>query len=375
MPPPLDDCIRTFEADLKASFEQQIPIDRVFVLGAGFSRAFGFTTSATIVKGVMEFFEPNLPNAWFERNFHIVKRWLDVEYPNWRESSPDLIDLATKFFPESSRGAATFLDPIALHADGLSWENGNYPFEPPDTNYEYAMLSFEALLCIYLWAGLMMNQVLVGWAEEFIGQLTESDVVLTLNWDVIPEALLTQTGKPFSRYEWHKDYVKVVKLHGSIDLIGLPNDKMRGHVEENPRALECLTPMLWRTVTSEGFFPRTKPFPFGRELSPWEWYNKSAVLIMPPYYTFGYGYKLIHFNWLKAKAALERAREVVVVGYSLCEADTPFCHLLSAASDGWPSDTRVKVWNPDSAAADRARLLCGHERVDFHQKVASEITL
>jgi hypothetical protein len=375
MPPPLDDCIRAFDADVDAHPTRQIPIDRVFVLGAGFSRAFGFTTSATIVKGVMEFFEPKLPNAWFERNFRIVKRWLDSEYPNWRETSPDLIHLASKFFPKASRGPATFVDPIGLHSDGLSWESGSYPFEPPSPNYEYALRSFEALLCIYLFAGLMMNEVLVGWAEKFAGNLTGKDVVLTLNWDVIPEVLLTQTGKAFTRYEWRQDYVKVVKLHGSIDLIGIPNDKMRQHVAENPRALECLTPLLWRSVTSEGFFPRTRPLPFGRELFPWEWYNKTAVFIMPPYYTFGYGYKLIQFNWRKAEAALQRAKEIIVIGYSLCETDKPFCDLLKAVSNAWPSETRVKVWNPDPTVAGRARSLCGTNRVEFHQKVASEIQL
>jgi hypothetical protein len=375
MPPPLDECIQTFEADLHSSPNKQITIDRVFVLGAGFSCDFGFTTSAKIVKGVMDFIEKNCPNKWFERNFRNVERFLDSEFPNWRNSSPDLIEVSNRFFPEQSRCANTFIDPLNLHSQNSSWENENYSVKAPAHNYEYAMLSFEALLCIYLFAGLSMKQVFLSWAEEFIDRLTEKDVILTFNWDVIPEALLTQIGKPFSRYEWRQGYVKVTKLHGSIDLIGVPNEKMHRHVQDNPRALERLTPMLWRTVTSEDFFPRTRPFPFGRELFPWEWYNKSAVLIMPPFYTYGYGYKLIQFNWRKARVALERAKQVCIIGYSLSESDRPFCSLLKSVADTWSDKIRVQVWNLDAQAAERAKLLCGSNRVDFYQRKASEVEL
>jgi hypothetical protein len=375
MPPPLDECIQAFEADLHSPPDRQVPIDRVFVLGTGFSRDFGFTTSATIVAGIMDFIEKNRPNEWFERNFRNVERFLDNEFPNWRNSSPDLIQVANRFFPEQSRCANTFIDPLDLHSQDLSWESENCSVNAPTGNYEYAMLSFEALLCLYLFAGLSMKQVFLRWAEEFVDRLTEDDVILTFNWDVIPEALLTQMGKPFSRYEWRQGYVKIAKLHGSIDLIGIPNEKMHRQVQDNPRALERLTPMLWRTVTSENFFPRTRPFPFGRELFPWEWYNKSAVLIMPPFYTYGYGYKLIQFNWRKAEVALQRAKQVCIIGYSLSENDRLFCSLLKSVSETWSERKRVQVWNLDPRAAERAKLLCGPNRVDFYQRKASEVEL
>lgn len=374
-PPPLDQCMQQHEADLALPSGEQLPIDRAFVLGAGFSRAFGFTTSATIVKGVMDFFAPDLPNAWFERNYRRVERWLDVYYPGWHETSPNLIDLANSFFPYDFHKQHATIAPIRAHADKVSWEDDNYPFAPPGFNYEDVLSSFESLLCIYLFAGLHMNEVLVDWANKFFQQLTENDVVITLNWDVIPEALLTMNGIPFSRYEWRPGHLKLIKLHGSIDLIGLPNEKMQNHAQENPNALECLTPLVWRVVTSEDFFPRTKPWPFGRELFPWEWYNKSAVLIMPPHYSYGYGYKLIQFNWRKATTALQRAKEVFIIGYSLCESDKPFCSLLERVARTWPAKTCVRVWNPDPEAGKRARSLCGTERVEFHSKPASELAL
>ncbi len=374
-PPPLDVCIQQYETDLSLSLEKRVPVNRVFVLGAGFSRAFGFTTSATIVKGMMDFFALNMPNVWFEHNYWKVEQWLNMYYPNWHETSPNLIDVANKFFPYDFHKQHATIDPIRAYADKVSWEDENYPFAPPGFHYEDVLLSFEALLCIYLFAGLRMNEVLVDWANKLFQRFMEDDVIVTLNWDVIPEALLTMNGIRFTRYEWRADYVKVIKLHGSIDLIGLPNEKMRNHVRENPDALECLTPLLWRVVTSEGFFPRTHPWPFGRELFPWEWYNKSAILIMPPYYTYGYGYKLIQFNWRKAMTALERAKEVFIIGYSLCESDKQFCSLLEEIAKTWSLKNRVQVWNPDPEVGERAKILCGANRIDFHQKLASEIAL
>lgn len=375
IPPPLNDCIRVFEEDLDASSDNQLPIERVFVLGAGFSRAFGFTTSADIVRGVMEFIESHSANPWLDGNFKVVDMWLYPHYPNWRESSPNLVDVINGMLGESCRENTAFLGPLTLHEKGLSWENGNYPSAAISLDYKFAWRSFEALLCIYLFAGLTLGKVLVPWAENFIGKLTDKDVIVALNWDVIPEALLTQTGKPFSRYEWRQGYVKVVKLHGSIDLFGPPNEKMHKHVQDNPRAVECLTPLLWRAVTAEGYFPRTRPIPFGRELYPSEWYDKGGVLIMPPFYTSGYGYKAIQFNWCKAKVALERAKQVFVIGYSLCQNDKPFCDLLKAVSERWPAETRVQVWNPDTQVADRAKSLCGANRVDFYQRLAEEVEL
>lgn len=365
MPPPLNDCIGVFEQDLVASSDDQIPVDRVFVLGAGFSRAFGFTTSEDIVRGVMQFIESHPANLWLDENLKLVDMWLHTHYPNWRESNPDLNTVVSRMLAGSRR----YLDPLTLHAKGLSWENGNYPSKGMN---RFAWHSFEALLCIYLFAGLRLDQVLVSWAEEFIEKLTDKDVILTFNWDVIPEALLAQTAKPFSRYEWRLGCVKVVKLHGSVDLFGPSNEKMRRHVQENPKALECLTPFLWRAVTANGNFPRTRLIPFGRELYPPEWYDKGGVLIMPPFFTNGYGYKLIQFNWRKAKVALERAKQVFIIGYSLCQNDKPFCDLLKAVSKTWSTTMRVQVWNPDSQVADRAKSLCGTNRVEFYQLKAEE---
>src|SRR5947209_7335179 len=49
-PPPLESCIRNYERDLQVDPTDAVPIRRALILGAGFSAAFQFGTSATVVK-------------------------------------------------------------------------------------------------------------------------------------------------------------------------------------------------------------------------------------------------------------------------------------------------------------------------------------
>jgi hypothetical protein len=209
------------------------------------------------------------------------------------------------------------------------------------------------------------------WALGFAGQLRPSDVILTFNWDVIPEALMVKVDTPFCRYDWTSSRLKLVKLHGSADLIGTPNPLMRADMERNPQRFECVTECLWRARTSEDVLVRTKPVPFGRELFPAERYNKASILIMPPRYPLGYGFELVQFNWRKAKTALERAREIHIIGYSLPDADMAFHSLVESVKSAWSEALIVDVWNPDPGVGTRAQNLFG-ERVMFHQAFASE---
>jgi len=163
-------------------------------------------------------------------------------------------------------------------------------------------------MATYLLVGRLTAEICVPWARELFQNIGPSDAVLTFNWDVIPEALMVDVGTPFCRYDWTRDRVKLIKLHGSVDLLGEPNVAMNGSMQFDGQRFECVTEKLWRARTSESVLARTKPSPFGRPVWPAEHYNKGAVLIMPPRYPLGYGYELIQFNWRKAQAVLERAQ-------------------------------------------------------------------
>jgi hypothetical protein len=376
-PPSLEDAVVDYEQDLVAPISEQIPVDRVFILGAGFSAAFQFTTARDIVAGTLGWAERWLGSNWFARTYRQVADHLDLGFPDWRIHPPDLYGFLDSFFPAASPPPlASRSDPLTLSVQGLSWERRNSEtwFEqagalPEDDNN--VLPAFEALLATYLVAGCLEMDVHKPWALGFARQLRPSDVILTFNWDVIPEALMVKVDMPFCRYDWTSSRLKLVKLHGSADLIGIPNPLMRADMERNPERFECVTECLWRARTNEDVLVRTKPSPFGRELFPAERYNKASIFIMPPRYPLGYGFELVQFNWRKAKTALERAHEIHIIGYSLPDADMAFHSLVARVKSTWSAALTVDVWNPDPVVGTRARSLFG-ERVIFHQAFASD---
>lgn len=265
-------------------------------------------------------------------------------------------------------------DPLVLFGQGISWESENCGFWirdksyfPIENKYTY-LLSFEALMSVYLLYGRMLHSIELPWAVELFKNIEPTDVILTFNWDVIPEALMVCANKPFCRYDWTNERTKLIKLHGSIDLFGEPNLIMRSDLEANRLRFECITTKLWRARTSDDVLVCTKE---GRYLPPSERYNKSVVLIMPPFYPLGYGYRLIQFNWRKARTALERAKEIYIIGYSMPDEDLAWHSLVKKVSRGWGSPVTVDVWNPDPLVGKRAEQLFERQCVTFHESYAS----
>lgn len=384
-PPSLERCIENYQGDLIAPPNRQLKIRRVIILGAGFSAAFQFSTARTIVSGVMSFFETWKHDDWYQNQHQVVGAWLSERFPEWRTDPPSLYEFLDSFFPtcsaNSQRPFIEASDPVYLLDRRISWETGNLHCWIPDTRYApnehtYSSLrSFEALLGTYLLVGRLKSDLQTQWAENLFRNIQPTDVILTFNWDVIPEVLLVGVGTPFCHYDWTSERVKLVKLHGSADLLGEPNGTMQSDLEGNRERFECVTDKLWRARTNDDVLLRTQPGPGGRPLFPAERYNKSAVLIMPPRYPLGYGYSLIQFSWQKARTALERAAEIHIVGYSIPSEDRAFASLAGRAVHEWNDKVMVHVWNPDIVVGARAIRLFGPNRVIMHSKPASSFQL
>lgn len=158
-----------------ASPAEQIPIDRVFILGAGFSAAFQFTTARDIVAGTLEWAERWLGSDWFARTYAQVADYLDLRFPDWRVHPPDLYGFLDSLFPAASTPPdSSRSDPLTLAAQGLSWERRNCEtwFEqagalPEDENN--VLPAFEALLATYLVAGRLEMDVHKPWASALHG--------------------------------------------------------------------------------------------------------------------------------------------------------------------------------------------------------------
>ncbi len=377
-PPSLENCIRNYEDDINGESENQVPIDRAIILGAGFSAAFRFATANTIIKGVTDFFENHQPSLWYEYRYNSLVSWLDHNFPNWHQTPPSLYDFLASLIRMPEVSYSERYDPFNLHDGNISWESDNCnawienPLSSLGEDTQQVLFSFEALLAVYLLYGRMQNDVEVPWAIELFKKVNSTDAILTFNWDVIPEAIMNAVDRPFCRYDWISDRTKLIKLHGSIDLLGVPNNIMRKDCEALPARFECITPLLWRARTGEDVLVRTRPWPVGRSLPPSERYNKAPVLIMPPYFPMGYGYKLIQFNWRKARTALERIKEIYIIGYSLSDEDFAFRSLIKDVSDKWDSKVTVDVWNTNQMVGKKAEELFGRNRVVFHRNKAEE---
>jgi hypothetical protein len=383
-PPSFEHCNEKYEKDLIAQPKHQVPIRRVLILGAGFSAAFQFATADKIVQGVVSYFEKWRPSDWYHDLYMQLQWWLDHKYPNWRNTPPSLYEFLASFFSLNRKNKlksfAKNSDPFVLFNQNISWETGNTiswidnnNYLPKEDTYKY-LLAFEALLAVYLLYGRMEDEVQVPWAQKLFKIIEPTDAILTFNWDVIPEALMVTVDTPFCRYDWTRERTKLIKLHGSVDLFGAPNIIMRGDLKANRERFECITDELWRARTSDDVLIRTKRWPSGRLIPPSERYNKSAVHIMPPYYPLGYGYRLIQFNWRKARTALERAKEIHIIGYSMPDEDMAFRSLARAVSRRWDSQVCVDVWNPDPMVKKRAEQLFGRKRVTFHESYASSFS-
>ncbi|MFX0201919.1 MAG: hypothetical protein ACFFCW_37895, partial [Candidatus Hodarchaeota archaeon] len=330
----------------------------------------------------MSFFENWRPSDWYKYQYAQVSRWLDSNFPSWHESPPSLYELLRSFLLSGKKRVLDrFIEtgnPFVLYNQGISWESENchqwiteHSYLPIAQISLPYLFSFNALAASYLLVGFSSLQVARSWAIDLFKQLSPNDVILTFNWDVIPEFLMTDCGIPFCRYDWTSERIKLIKLHGSVDLFGIPNLVMRADLQVIPERFECITEKLWRARTSADVLVRTNMYPFGRALEPCERYSKTASLVITPFDLASYAYLPIQFNWRKAQTALERANEVYIIGYSMPKEDMAFRLLANNVSHGWDSHVTVDVWNPDPLVGERAAQIFGKERVAFHQACAS----
>jgi hypothetical protein len=72
-PPTLTDAVAGYERDMQAAKQDQVPVDRVLILGAGFSAAFQFTTARDIVTGTLGWAEHCQGSDWLARTYRQVR--------------------------------------------------------------------------------------------------------------------------------------------------------------------------------------------------------------------------------------------------------------------------------------------------------------
>lgn len=155
------------------------------------------------------------------------------------------------------------------------------------------------------------------WAEV----IEPGDSMVSLNWDLLHEAILWRAGK-WSYVDGYgftvrnaepnktRSGVMIYKLHGSVNWV------QSDETDEEPE-LESAD-VFWRAKSVwRSFPPRAAQYDRGRKL------------IIPTYLKDISRNALLLRVWDRASRALESAREICVIGYSLPAADHPARHLFA----------------------------------------------
>jgi hypothetical protein len=332
---------------------------KVYMVGAGLSSALGLPVTASLVADVMEAYDNE---------------------PRWRHSGR---------LGESLKGAFKFFYP----------DGGNADFRPD-------AVDFFSTLKIYIDSaegfpgGLqdapeLLRRLKFGIARLLLARLRKTDsrlrhgnhsylnelvqpgnIVVTSNWDVAIERYAWHRRVPvrFSGYESNE--LVVLKLHGSADwtlcvppllrpdedyaVLGeritggrqykpsLPKKSERGSLIVRMRALENWN-QAWSFVSSRTVEPHMVTMVRGKtgDLGPLE-----------PV-------------WRDAYAAISRAKELEIVGYSMPDDDTEIRTLLRAGLQRGTQHPKILIRNPAPDVHDRVRRFLDHSAASDYRAVDS----
>jgi len=204
--------------------------------------------------------------------------------------------------------------------------------------------------------------------RRHFAQLSEGDVVITLNWDTASERTLAEEGywNPISGYGFHKDLklmpdgkplpdintdskVSVLKLHGSV---GWHSSKSGNIYFDNPRFLS----EFGFHHDGNRLYLMDPEAPIGRPA-------EDPVLLYPSYLKQLTG-ETMQQIWQDAAEALRKAERVDVYGYSLPESDLAVRTLFNVLRFRAQANTlRVLVHDPGKPSQERWRTFLGAKAI------------
>lgn len=187
--------------------------------------------------------------------------------------------------------------------------------------------------------------------DYFARKLLPNDVIITFNYDLVMERALERnqlgvnyhlflTGSPFNpnqKNHRNKTYIPVLKLHGSINLVFCTKCY---HIQQafssNMLCTKC------RFTTLPGERPALRPF-----------------LIAPTLFK-SYTLPDLRRIWHTAYKYLSMAKELVIIGYSLPDADILTAQLLDFAHRSCSHNPKVTVANGPHPDLSRLESIYTH---------------
>lgn len=229
-----------------------------------------------------------------------------------------------------------------------------------DENY---LSRLQCLVARYLWEQSLANSP-NGDLTKFVTMLTPNDAIITFNWDLLIERALDAVGVPWS-YLPQRDTIFICKLHGSANWLLRP----LAMVVRPDNRLKCTEIGYGISVVAE---------PVGATYERWAELSHGS----DPRMALGYVPRLLAFGfrkdiskspflglWVWASRCMSMSFRILIIGYSLPDADLAARHLLNYSLkwhrlfSGLASSDRRIVINPDQDWLKRLSSACANDCV------------
>lgn len=176
--------------------------------------------------------------------------------------------------------------------------------------------------------------------EYFSAKLRYNDTILTFNYDTLLEkAILKKRGNIISYLQEHNT-ITILKLHGSISWI---NNEILNTLR--PQRLDLFTQLedIHYVKNFESAYNKYTDFP-------------GHALIDPTYFKEP-NTEMLKKVWKQSKDVLEKADEIIVIGYSLPDADFFARCLLQCANNSHKK--KIEIINKDRKVESRFKRVFG----------------
>jgi hypothetical protein len=283
---------------------------RVFLLGAGASKAYGLPLTNELLSTVL----PSLKTKSLrKRTIEFVKYLYPYFESRWR-NYPNLEEL---------------LSLMDVYVEFSSKVKSEHKFEPD----EVEELKDDLLAAITVSLSEKTNSIRIQNTQFFrlAKLLRPGDAVVTFNWDLLVEKALTELGLDWS-YELKNDKLALLKPHGSIDWFDGDTIKIKA----------SLTSPVINEIGKLRVF---QYFRMPRTGSP------TTPIIVPPLVKKKWKYLEFDRIWRSTWRALRTANEIHVIGFSLPPEDLHIKFIIRSAirinEQTHTGPLRVTVVNPD----------------------------
>jgi hypothetical protein len=307
---------------------------RCYVLGAGFSKPFGFPLASELTKQVWDRavadvadFKPKVCNDWLSL--------LKIAYPshNFKDKWPDFEDLITVLDEWDAYRNSYDAKPLAGSVGEAAHLKG------------VLLRHLGLLLCERLNAH---NSNSLATAGQFVRHCAKAcHTVVSFNWDLLLEAAAAEVSLPVSYgMVTEGERLQLAKPHGSLNLAEMSPDEWDSR--KTSVNVHSLSEEFKRkdTIVIRGDDPRDAA---NRIIGPF-----GKTLLVEPTARKSYVSQWLDLQWRWALNMVREADEIVIIGFSLPVTDFRPRILLQLAGINRNPRPRFLVVDPD------AKRLRGH---------------